>query len=430
MPLTQSKDRKERPRFSFFAVSRTGNRGAVSMLESAIDYLTSESAQGIVEVFTVYPAQDKALARPRPNVNQHNGTPANLVLKLIPLSVIYRFFSLLGIHLPHRVFGADMAALLDSDVCVIAGGTTFSDAQLLKVIYNVACVLPAIILNKKTMLYSQTMGPFKNLLNRICARWVLKRIDVVAPRGRGSFECVRELGIRHSEELADSAFTLEVPGEVAQRMTDEYVDLLKGKTVVGISINTIVEEACRQLGIDHTAAWCGFITYLQQQECHVLLIPHSIRPGSKSKHNNDLVTVSQILDALPSRENITVIDEPYGCKELRVLVGLTDYYVASRFHSMISSLCTGTPVLVFGWGHQKYYEVMGEFELTEYCNDAKELSADNLIAGFQRVVADAESIKERIRKNLPSVRESSLQNHKKAIRLLPQHQSDEAEEND
>ena len=428
--MTESKDRKERPRFSFFAVSRTGNRGAVSMLESAIDHLTSQSAQGIVEVFTVYPAQDKALAEPRPNVNQHNGTPVDLVFKLIPLCAIYRLLSLFRIHLPHRVFGADMAALLDSHVCVIAGGTTFSDAQLLKVIYNVACVLPAIILNKKTMLYSQTMGPFKNCFNRICARWVLKHIDVVAPRGRGSFECVRGLGITHSEELADSAFTLEIPAAVAQKITDEYADLVKGKTVVGISINTIVEDACRQLGIDHTAAWCGFITYLQQHDYNVLLIPHSIRPGSKSKHNNDLVPVSEILDALPSRENVTVIDEPYGCKELRVLVGLSDYYVASRFHAMISSLCTVTPVLVFGWGYQKYYEVMSEFELTEYCNDAKELSADNLIAGFERVVADAESIKERIRNNLPSVRESSLQNHKKAMNLLPLHQRDEAEQND
>lgn len=415
--MTKNKTHNKPPRFSFFAVSRTGNRGAVSMLESAIDYLTSESAQGIVDVFTVYPVQDKALGKPRPNVNQHNGTPANLVFKLIPLSLVYRFFSLFRVHLPHRVFGVDMAALLDSHVCVFAGGTTFSDDQIFKVIYNVVCILPAVILGKKTMLYSQTMGPFRNLFNRTCARWVFKRIDVIAPRGRSSFEYVRDIGITHSEELADSAFTLDVPDEVDQKIKDEYADLLMGKTVVGISINTIVERKCKQLGIDHNSEWIKFITWLQEKGFFVLLIPHSMRPGSTSPHNNDLVTVSRIYTALATKENVHVVEYHYDCKELRVLVGLADYCVVSRFHSMISAICTQTPVAVFGWGVQKYREVLADFDLEEYCSVAAKLSCEALIDSFERVVEDAELIRGNIRKYLPKVQTSSLKNHQKVMWL-------------
>ena len=47
--------------FSAFADSRTGNRGAVSMLESAIDHLTDAEHPGRVNVFSVYPKADKKL---------------------------------------------------------------------------------------------------------------------------------------------------------------------------------------------------------------------------------------------------------------------------------------------------------------------------------------------------------------------------------
>jgi len=142
-----------------------------------------------------------------------------------------------------------------------------------------------------------------------------------------------------------------------------------------------------------------------------------MRQGSKGKHNNDLLTVASILAMVRGRDHITGVDEPYGCKELRETVGLAGYYVAERFHSMISALCTETPVLVVGWGDQKYREVMAEFDLTDYCFDASQLSFDLLKNGFERLVSDADSIKERIHTNLPRVRASSLRNAEAAIRL-------------
>ena len=387
------------------------------MLESAIDYLTATPVEGWVHVFTVYPKQDARLGKPRPRVGLRDGSPLSLAFKLIPLSLLWRILSALRISLPPRVWGRDMRALLESDVCVMAGGTTFSDAQKFKVTYNVACVAPAIILGKRSMMYSQTMGPFQHPFNRFWAKWALSRIDVVAPRGKGSYECVRELGITSAIELADSAFTLAVPKEVEETIAEEYRALLAGKTVVGISVNTIVQGKCNALGIDHNGVWVRFIRHLQERGYFVLLIPHSMRPGSKSLHNNDLVPVHEIYEQLPSKENVHVVEQHYDCKELRVLVGLADYYVASRFHSMISALCTETPVTVVGWGYQKYREVLAEFELESYCSDASQLSTERLVEAFARIVEEAESIKARMRAHLPEVQARSRRNHEEALRL-------------
>jgi len=413
---------KDGPIFSFFAVSRTGNRGAVSMLESAIDHLTAEACGGTVHVFTVYPKQDQR-AKPRPKVDLLNGSPFNLAFKLIPLCLLYCFTRLLRLPIPDALWGKEMGALLESDVCVIAGGTTFTDAQVFKVPYNVACILPALLLGKRSMLYSQTLGPFKHPFNRCCARFCLRRVDLAAPRGQGSWRCVQDLGIPNAPDLADSAFTLEVPAETEARIRDTFQPLLAGKTVVGISVNSIVERKCTALGIDHNRIWAEFIQYLQREGYFVLLVPHSLRLNSTSRHNNDLMTIADILELLPNRENLHIVDEPYDCKELRVVVGLADYYVASRFHSMISALCTKTPVTVFGWGHQKYREVMAQFGLEACCHDAADLSKEALAEGLARIIQDAAAIKEQIRENLPAVQASSMRNHEEALRLAHEAQA-------
>ena len=399
--------------YSAFAVSRTGNRGAVSMLESAIDYLTTDECGGIVNVFTVYPEEDKKLP-PTPNVNIYKGTPANLVFKIIPLCILYR---IIGFLLPKSIWGREMKALIETDVCLLIGGTTFSDAQIFKVIYNVACVLPTIILGKKSIMYSQTIGPFKKTFNRICGKFCLSKVSFVVPRGEGSFKNVKELGIEQCEYFTDSAFTLVVHDEIKNRIKEKYINLSPDKKIVGISINSIVERKCVKANIRHNEIWANFIQYLQDEGYFVLLVPHSIRPNAKSTHNNDLLTIADILKYLPSQNNLFIIDDPYDCKELRVVVGLADYYVASRFHSMISALCTNTPVLVFGWGFQKYKEVMSEFNLEEYCFDAVDLSKEALIKGFKQIISDSESIKKRMKENLPAVQESSMKNHKEAARL-------------
>jgi len=244
----------DQPRFIFstFADSRTGNRGAVSMLESAIDHLTTDEYPGEVNVFTVYPKADRKLP-PTPHVQLYDGTPANLVFKLIPLSLLYRLFKILHIKVSPGIFGREMQALLDTDLCLMIGGTTFSDAQPIKIPYNIACLLPAILLGKKSMMYSETLGPFNMAWSRFCAKWCFSRMNFIVPRGSQSLENTRALNLKVPVEyFADSAFTLVVPETLEEQMRSKYAPLLAGKTVVGISVNSIVEE-------DYEVSFCGIL---------------------------------------------------------------------------------------------------------------------------------------------------------------------------
>jgi len=407
---------KEHTTYATFAVPLTGNRGSVSMLTSMADSLFRHDPACRINVFTYYPRKERNLPHPE-HMRIHNGGPFNLAFKLVPLCMCYRIAKALGLSIPDRWWGEEMQALIDTDVCLWIGGTTFNDSKLYKVPWNVASCLPGILLGKKCLFASQTMGPFRNPLNRWPARYCLSRADFIAPRGQGSLDQVHSLGYSKAEHLADLAFSLDVSSDVRQTIQERYRGIGDGRPLVGVSVNTIVENACLRHGIPHNRIWAEFIAWLRQEGYHVLVIPHSMRQGARGKHNNDLLTVANILAMLPDRAHITVIDEPYGCKELREVVGLADYYVASRFHSMISALCTEKPVLVIGWGYQKYREVMSVFELDDYCFDASQLTLALLQEGFRRLVNDADTIRERIRRNLPAVRASSLRNAEEAVRL-------------
>jgi polysaccharide pyruvyl transferase WcaK-like protein len=389
------------------------------MLVSAIDHLTRPERGSHVAVFTVYPKADAQVQLP-PGVSLHNGSPRSLLFRLAPLCIVYRCAAIL--HLPTRRWPQDLQTLLDTDVVLAIGGTTFSDAQLLKVIYNVLCLLPAFLLGKPVMMYSQTLGPFQQPLNRWLAKWSLNRVAFVVPRGMGSLNAVHALGITSSYDyFADAAFTLMIDDGVRQRIRQQYAHLerYRGK-IVGVSVNSIVWEKATKAGINHNQIWANLIQRVREAGYTVLLIPHSIRPGQASSHNNDLLLVDHILTLLPDRAGIHVIDEPHDSKELRVVVGLADYYLASRFHSMISALCEGVPVAVFGWGYHKYWEVMNEFELGDYCWDASDLNLDQIWNAFQRIQADQDSIREKMRKNLPAVQQSSLKNHDTAWKIYQQ----------
>ncbi len=405
-----------RSSISVFAVSRTGNRGAASMLESAIDNLSPGENGCDFNVFTVYPRDDAEFPKTG-HVTLFDGTPASLVFRIIPFCILYRLLSAVGIKLRPESMTPGMKALVLSDAVVIIGGTTFSDAQLFKIPYNAACLLPAVILGKRSMMYSQTMGPMKKRFNRALSGFLLPKITTVVARGSGSLENVLALGLENAVYFADSAFTLRVPDETVKRIRERYAPMLEGRKVVGISVNSIVEGKCNKLGIDHNGSFVSLIEYLRGKGYFILMVPHSMRKKSRLRHNNDLYTVDDIMKRLSSTDGIHIVREPYDCKELRVIVGLADYYVASRFHSMISALCAGVPVLVFGWGFQKYREVLEEFDLERYCHQGRELSGENLIRGFEDVVSGGAEIVKKIDANLPRVVESSMKMHETARKL-------------
>ena len=397
-------------KISTFGVPMSGNKGSASMLQSILDNFPKKFGDVTFNVFTYYPKTDRKLNKAK-NVNALSGAPLSLVLYLIPVSFIVFLLNKINIKLPKSFFGRGIKELIESDVVIDVSGTTFTDEKLVKVLFNVACLLPGILLQKRVIKYSQTMGPFKHPLNRRVAKLILPKLKLIIARGRYSENNLKELGLKNCTYCADAAFSMDMSDKnIATFMESEFKNMIKAKDkkIVGTSPNSIVEKYCKQNGINHAEIFGKFINYLIDKDFFVILIPHSYRPYTKMRHNNDALTIEEICNYIEDKNSFYAVKKDYDCKQLRDLIGMTDYYVASRFHSMISALSTGVPVLVFGWGKQKYLEVMKEFELEDYTFDYQDLNVDKMIEQFEKLIQNRELVKEKISRNLPKVYTSSM----------------------
>lgn len=397
-------------KISIFGLPMSGNKGATSILQSILDNIPKKFGDVIFNVFTYYPKIDRKLNKAK-NVNVLSGTPLSFVLCLIPISFIVFLLNKIKIKLPKSFFGRGIKEIIESDIVIECGGTTFKDEKLAKVLFNVACLLPGILQQKKIIKYSQTMGPFKHPLNRGIAKIILPKLELIAARGRYSENNLKELGLKNCTYCADAAFSMDMSDKrITTFMESEFKNIIKAtdKKIVGISPNSIVEKYCKQNGINHAEIFGRFINYLIDKGFFVILIPHSYRPYTKMRHNNDALTIEEICNYIEDKDSFYAVKKDYDCKQLRVLISMTDYYVASRFHSMISALSTGVPVLVFGWGKQKYVEVMKEFELEDYAFDYRDLNVDKMIEQFEKLMQNRELVKEKISRNLPKVYTSSM----------------------
>jgi len=397
-------------KISTFAVPMSGNKGSASMLQSILDNFPNKFGDTIFNVFTYYPKTDRNLNKMK-NVNILSGTPLGLVIYLIPASTIVFLLNIIKIRVPSSLLGRGMKELIESDIVIDVGGTTFKDEKLVKLLFNVACLLPGILLKKKVIKYSQTMGPFNHPINRGVAKLILPNLKLIVARGRDSESHLKELGLKNITFCDDAAFSMDMSDKgITAFIESEFKDIIKFEDakIIGISPNSIVEKYCKKNGINHAEIFGGFINYLIDKGFFVILIPHSYKPHSKRRHNNDAQTIEEISNFIGDKKSFYTVTKDYDCKQLRVLIGMTDYYIASRFHSMISALSTEVPVLVFGWGKQKYVEVMKEFELEDYAFDYHDLEVNIMIKQFEKLVENGELVKENIRCNFPKVYASSM----------------------
>lgn len=316
-------------------------------------------------VFSYYPARDARIAEDMPDVTVHAGHPRDLValLAMILLHGVLRGAT------PAR-WRRDIETLRASDGVLLIGGTTFEDSMLFKAPWNMLAALPAYWLGRPVVFLSQTIGPVAHPINRWLARWTLMRASEVHGRGRRSEAWVRSLGIRATYQ-PDLSFSMAVPAfediaeahEVVGRLRDRMREAQR--TFVGFAPNSIVLEKARKRGIDYVAFMAGAIEEAHRQGHQPVLIPHSYLEDLRRMHNNDRSLCLAIMERLQPDVPCEYVNADLSAQALRSLIGRLHLLVASRFHSMISSLSMGVPPITYGWGDHKYLEVLEEFGVPE-----------------------------------------------------------------
>ena len=380
------------------------------MLQAGLDLIPAYVNDIHFNVLSIYPGADRRLNRDD-RVDVVPARPWQLML-MTPLALVGRVFP------PALKLMPALRALKRSDLLIDMGGISFVDGRGGMILaYNVACILPALILGKKVLKYSQALGPFHTPLNRLAARLVLPRLAVNVARGAKTLEHTQELGLTNVELCADAAFAM------LERQTAETEHALAalsrfdGRRVVGLAASSVVREYADQQGIDYCQVLAEFIDQVTAEGYGVWLIAHAVRKSRKGGRTSDVETCEAIYDLVQHKSLCQMVTEDYSPSTLRTIIGQCDFFVASRLHAMVSSLAKGVPTLVTSWSH-KYREVLDMFELGEWTVNHRSLTSEELLDGFHQLVEQENEVRARIAQHLPEVIASSRRNAEIAGRLL------------
>lgn len=381
-----------------------GNRGAASMLEAAIQTLGEIDPSAEFTLLSMYPEADSMSNRNK-NLSILPAKPLYLGLVINPLAVIYKLLpQLRPLIRKHKQVGA----IVEADVFLDQGGTTFTDGREVFLIYNIASILPAFLVGTPVVKCSQAMGPFNGLINRTFAQFFLPYVKKIYSRGQETYKSLKKLKLDNVDLAADYAFSMEVhrlDAIAADKLIRRY-GYDENKRNVGIFPSEVIRKKTEKKGQNYEEIIAKFIDEITiDQDLIVYLVAHSQR-SSKQRHNNDLPVCESIYTLIKNRKQCAFIKELSSPQELRRIIGKMDINVTARFHAMVSSLSMETPVLVTAWSH-KYQEVLNMFELKNCAFDVRDISTSKLLKEFYIALEEQENTKNSITKNLQYVKDSS-----------------------
>ncbi|MEZ0121966.1 MAG: polysaccharide pyruvyl transferase family protein [Candidatus Reddybacter sp.] len=384
---------------SIIAGTFHGNRGAEAMLSTTIGELKECYGSELeLNIYTYYPERDAELINDQ-QISLHSAAPIYLVLVLTPCALIFRLLEILNFRAPQRILPASVRALARSKALVCLAGVSFVEGRTKFILFNIATILPAMLLGVPVIKFSQAMGSFKSLTNKVAARFFLGRCQQVFTRGETTHSYLQELfGNKPIYQRAnDVAFLFRPEFCLSRELVDiskELVELetLKksGRIIVGICPSVVVAIGAEKAGWDYQARMQELISRITNHGYIVALYPNATRGEDMDKtHNNDLPLIHGIIQGLaPSiQDSVICFSGSLNVAQIFNIIGSCDVHAVSRFHAMIASLALEIPVMVIGWSH-KYLEVMEQFEQQDMVLDYKEGKIEPIIKCIEQLILE------------------------------------------
>ena len=329
-------------------------------------------------------------------------------------SVLFLFFYKCGIELPLPFRKRNtISNYLKADVIVLPGGHFFTSFNsLINNLSHYYAMRFAQLLGKKTMVYAQTVGPYKGCAGRIerfLANRVLSRCDCVTLRESNS---LTEYNRKNCEVTAETVFMNPVPEDDRIRVED-FIERGDADFIVGVTIHHIYykhyfsKEAYVRLMADI------FDAILTEFNCKVLVIPME----DKSFSEGDRKIAREMINEVRHRGRIRVIDGDLNSVETANLIAKVDVFIGTKTHSVVYGLKSFTPTLSISY-QQKSTEFMKMFGMERYAVPMGRLSVDVLMPLFRELLERRADVRRELEKIYGAVKEKVKRNNELLYKLL------------
>lgn len=296
-----------------------------------------------------------------------------------------------------------MNSLADADLVVGVGGGYIREVPGMLKIIDLSLTLRMLYLShlmgKKTVLYSQSIGPFGNGLQEKFAGLVLKRMQLIITRESISRKILKKMGIKDKLilESVDAAFLARTQNIIPRPLPDEVVQIERNYAgpLVGVTARDWLDRR----------AQCGFEKELaealdwiaEKYEAKIVFIPQT----TVERHaDDDRVVQKRIFNNMKQKNRAVFLGGSYDYQTLLSIYGSLDFIIGTRFHSAIFALTAKVPALVIAYEH-KAEGIMEDLGLRDWVVDIAKVKASMLEEKFARLCEEKDGYLDKLQATLP-----------------------------
>lgn len=309
-----------------------------------------------------------------------------------------------------------LARLLEADVIgSIAGGDSFSDIYgLSRLIYVALPQLLILLLGRPLVLLPQTLGPFKGLIARQIARYILRQAAVVYSRDQESIDDVRSLvgpPARQFRTCCDLAFAMMPFAPAGERM-EKLRTLEAGRPLVGLNVSGLLymggyrRDNMFGLQADYRELVHAIVRLFVQAGANVLLVSHVFGQDAESDPPACAAIHRELGAECAGR--LHLLEGEYDAQEIKHVIGRCDFFLGSRMHACIAALSQTVPTIGLAYS-RKFRGVFRSIHVEEFAIDLHEVDAASVLKRIAVAHASRDEIRSRLQKNIPAARTSVLQ---------------------
>ncbi|MFC1703611.1 polysaccharide pyruvyl transferase family protein [Candidatus Omnitrophota bacterium] len=378
----------------------SGNKGGQALVSGTIKAITASAPNAEFTLLSLQYCSDLAYS------SRYGIRVIGIKHYNLPLSFIRGFILLLFKKIKlfvQLILKTDtlLREYVESDIILNMTGIGFHEFfGKLVIVKHALWILPAIILRKPIIIYSQSMGPFVSRINKMLASFCLNRVKIIIARGKITRQYLIDLGISKPIYLcADSGFLLDcgkLPPEAEEMFRDDSAQSRK-TCMLGVAINDVIKTHGKDRNYPFFMG--QLLDYaIKQFSVKVVFIPHS---------NRDVDIAKSVVESMKFREATAQIRSDYAAEELKAIIGKCDLFIGSRFHAIVGALSMCVPTIAIGWSH-KYQEVMEMFGQECYVFSFQDIQLDQVTSKIQELYVHQNEIKEHLESCLPEIKESVL----------------------
>lgn len=257
-------------------------------------------------------------------------------------------------------------------------------------------------LNKKYIIFAQTIGPFnKAIIPKV--RKIIENATLVTTREKFSYDYVNTNFSNANNILtADTAFLLE--NKETNKLKINKNDINVGLTIRDWHFpNSLNPEELKSNYFSSIKLFIEQIT--EKNDVKVFIMPQCIGPDS----DNDLIISTKLYNSLKKQKNVTLVSDDLEPGELKMLYSKMNYFVGMRMHSNIFALANKVPCLAISYD-KKTNGIMELVGLNRYIIDVSSINSDLLIKKFTDLQQDTK-VKSILDVTIPNIVDEAKYNY-------------------